>query len=149
MTQTALQDVVTTNVKVLMAVKRIEAQKDLAAKLGWVESKLTKSLRGTRKWSLEDLPELAEAFGVQPADLIGDVTHLVNVARPAMTGTDGTTVRATSRYQDGISRVVVPFPQVKSTDACYRRPARISMESRSHETLAALSTGHPFAAALA
>jgi len=113
MTQTALQDVVTTNVKVLMAVRRIEAQKDLAAKLGWVESKLTKSLRGTRKWSLDDLPELAEAFGVRPADLIGDVNHLVSVAYP--TGTEAPISRTTRGYFGREYGTVVPFPQVNAS----------------------------------
>jgi len=112
MTQTALQDVVTTNVKVLMAVRRIEAQKDLAAKLGWVESKLTKSLRGTRRWSLEDLPELANVFGVQPADLIGDVNNLVSVAYP--TGTDPRS-RTTPRYFGREYGTVVPFPLVSAS----------------------------------
>ena len=115
MTQTALQDVVTTNVKVLMAVRRIEAQKDLAAKLGWVESKLTKSLRGTRKWSLEDLPELARVFGVQPADLIGDVTELVSVAHPRMTGTEAPVSRTTRGYFGEQYGTVVPFPQVRAS----------------------------------
>lgn len=113
MTQTALQDVVTTNVKVLMAVRRIEAQKDLAAMLGWVESKLTKSLRGTRKWSLDDLPELANAFGVQPADLIGDVNNLVNVAYP--TGTDAPVRRTTTQYFGGEYGSVVPLRLVSAS----------------------------------
>jgi hypothetical protein len=114
MTQTGLQSVVTTNVKVLMAVKRIEAQKDLAAELGWVESKLTKSLRGTRRWSLDDLPELADVFGVQPADLLGDVNHLVNVAAPAMTGTDPRS-RTTTQYFGEEFASVVPLRLVSAS----------------------------------
>lgn len=120
MTQTGLQSVVTTNIKVLMAVTRIEAQKDLAAKLGWGESKLTKSLRGDRKWSLEDLPELAAVFGVSPADLIGEVTHLVNVAGPAKTGTDAITGRVTGRYRTSNGARIIPFPQAARLRAGYR-----------------------------
>ena len=146
MTQTGLQSVVTTNVKVLMAVQRIEAQKDLAARLGWGESKLTKSLRGDRKWSLEDLPELAEVFGVQPSDLIGDVTQLVNVAHPRRTGTDGVTARVTSEYVPGNTADVIPFPQVMKPRRGYysKFTARHTRPGRSR----AVRTGrHPFAEA--
>lgn len=146
MTQTGLQSVVTTNIKVLMAVTRIEAQKDLAAKLGWGESKLTKSLRGDRKWSLEDLPELARVFGVQPADIIGDVTNLVNVAHPLKTGTDGVTARVTSEYVPGNTADVIPFPQVRKPRRSYysKLTARPSRPGRPRPRRA---DRHPFAEA--
>jgi hypothetical protein len=150
MTQTALQDVVTTNVKVLMAVRRIEAQKDLAAQLGWVESKLTKSLRGTRKWSLDDLPELARVFGVTPADLIGDVTRLVNVARPLMTGTEGGVITGVSgRCPRTNPRVVIPFPQAGKVRRGYHSRRIIAAIKRGVRPETAPNTGHPIAVPVA
>lgn len=150
MTQTALQDVVTTNVKVLMAVKRIEAQKDLAAQLGWVESKLTKSLRGTRKWSLDDLPELADVFGVQPSDLIGDVTKLVTAAHPHRTGTDGTVSTAVNGCYPRINpRVVIPFPQAGAARRGYRSNQRNNGLTREEVLAASTGTGHSLAAPVA
>ena len=89
MADTQLQAVVTRNIRVLMAVRGIETQKDLAAQLGWIETKLTKSLRGDRKWSLEDLPVLAEVLGVESADLIRDLGKLVTGSHSHRTGTEG------------------------------------------------------------
>jgi len=150
MTQTALQDVVTTNVKVLMAVMRIEAPKDLAARLGWVESKLTKSLRGIRKWSLEDLPELAAVFGISPPDLIGDVTKLVTAAHPRKTGTDGPVSTRVNGCYPGINpRVVIPFPLAGRPRRGYRRELRHTTRGRRGELPTAQNTGHPYAAPVA
>lgn len=146
MTQTGLQSVVTTNIKVLMAVTRIEAQKDLAAKLGWGESKLTKSLRGDRKWSLEDLPELAKVFGVQPADIIGDVTNLVNVAHPLKTGTDGVTARVTSEYVPGNTADVIQFPLLRKPRTGYYSKM-IGRSSRPSRPQTRRTGHHPFAEA--
>lgn len=72
-----LQDTVTQNVRVLMAIHRIDQQQDLAQLLGWHPAKLTKSFRGDRKWALDDLPELARVFGTTPSALIGDTAELV------------------------------------------------------------------------
>jgi DNA-binding transcriptional regulator YdaS (Cro superfamily) len=70
---------VTHNVRVLMAVRRIHEQQQLAALLGWAGPKLNKSLKGHRRWALEDLVTLATVLGVQPGDLLGDTATLVGV----------------------------------------------------------------------
>jgi DNA-binding transcriptional regulator YdaS (Cro superfamily) len=88
-TARGLQEVVSRNVRVLMAVHDITSQKELVARLGdgWEPSKLTRSLNGSRKWALEDLPDIARAFGVTPAALLSDTTDLVGLAsHPAAAG---------------------------------------------------------------
>lgn len=146
MTDTQLQAVVTRNIRVLMAVRDIETQKDLAVQLGWIETKLTKSLRGDRKWSLEDLPELARVFDVQPADLLGDVSHLVNIAAPARTGTDSVTGGNTRRYAARNGAHVIQFPQRTGPHRRYRirknRPNKVVAPAR-----AAANSSHLTAAA--
>jgi Cro/C1-type HTH DNA-binding domain len=82
-----LQEVVSRNVRVLMAIHDITSQKDLVARLGegWDGPKLTRSLNGSRKWALEDLPAIATVFGVTPAALLSDAAELVGAAQPTLT----------------------------------------------------------------
>lgn len=120
MTETGLQGVVSRNIRVLMAVRGIETQKDLAASIGWIETKLTKSFRGDRKWSLEDLPGLADALGVTPSELIGEVSGLIGAVGPTRTGTDGVTHRVTQEYPEGITGRVIAFPQARLQPRGYR-----------------------------
>lgn len=78
--QTRLGERVTTNVKMLMAVRGFEHQKALAAALKWDESKLTRSLRNKR-WQLEDLSDIAAALAVDVADLLRDPSTLLPANR--------------------------------------------------------------------
>jgi hypothetical protein len=147
MTDTHLQAVVSRNIRVLMAVRGIETQKDLAAQLGWFETKLTKSLRGDRKWSLEDLSALATAFGVQPADLIDDVSRVVNVAAPARTGTDSVTGGVTRRYAAGNGARILQFPQRTGPQRRYRARKNTTSPRIAATSMAAVRSGHLTAAA--
>ena len=82
-----LQEVVSRNVRVLMAVHNITHQKELAARLDWGADKLTRTLNGTRRWSLDDLVDLARVFDVTPSALLADVADLVGIAaQPAASG---------------------------------------------------------------
>jgi hypothetical protein len=127
MTETGLQGVVSRNVRVLMAVRGIETQKELAAKVGWIETKLTKSFRGDRKWSLEDLPVLADALGVTPGELLGEVGGLIGALSPARTGTDVVSDRVTWKYRSGNDARVIQFPQVRVQPRGYRsRKGRVT-----------------------
>ena len=78
--QARLGERVTTNVKMLMAVRGFEHQKALAAALNWDESKLTRSLRNKR-WQLEDLSDIAATLGVDVADLLRDPSALLPATR--------------------------------------------------------------------
>lgn len=147
MTATHLQAVVTRNIRVLMAVRGIETQKDLAAQLGWFETKLTKSLRGDRKWSLEDLPELAHVLGVQPSDMLSDVSHLVNVVAPARTGTDSVTGGVTRRYAAGNGARILQFPQRTGPQRRYRARKTGPGQRIGATSKAARSSSHLTAAA--
>lgn len=106
-TDRGLQDLVSHNVRVLMAVHDIHSQVELAARLNWDTVKLNKTLRGSRRWALEDLPAVAAAFGVTPADLLADTATLVGAAGPrAEAANRGVTVR----YPAHNSARIIPFP---------------------------------------
>ena len=81
-----MQQRVTQNVRVLMAVRRIMHQQQLAELIGWKQYDVSRRFSGRAKWQLEDLPKVAAALGVQPADLLKEVTEVVGAA--AATGTD-------------------------------------------------------------
>lgn len=115
-----LQERVTRNVRILMAVKGIEDQKTLAAHLKWGADRVSTSFSGRRRWALNDLEELAAVFGVAPSDMLADATSLVNVAGPAMTGTDAVTRSVTGRYRTSNGARIIPFPQAARLRAGYR-----------------------------
>lgn len=108
-----LQEVVSRNVRVLMAVHDITHQKDLAAQLNWGADKLTRTLNGTRRWSLDDLADLARVFGVTPASLLSDTTELVGAVHPTATSRVSRVV--SGRYHANNGATVIPFPQSRAT----------------------------------
>lgn len=113
--KTDLQERVTLNVKVLMAIQGIGDQKTLAARLGWGADRVSTSLSGRRRWALSDLQELADVFGVTPGDMLSDATHLVGVVNPAATGTNDPRSRTITQYFGGEYGTVVPFPLVSAS----------------------------------
>lgn len=121
-----LQERVTRNVRILMAIKGIEDQKTLAAQLKWGADRVSTSFSGRRRWALNDLEELAAVFGVTPADMLADATSLVHVAGPAMTGTEPVTGRVTGRYPVSNGARIIPFPQAARLRAGYRTRKRRS-----------------------
>lgn len=123
-TARGLQEVVSHNVRVLMAVHDITSQKDLVARLGegWDAPKLNRSLHGSRRWALEDLPALATAFRVTPGALLGDTAELVGAIDPV--GTVSRTVNAD--YHRANHATILPFPQVSPSPTRYlTEPARV------------------------
>lgn len=149
---TELQERITRNVRILMAVQAINDQKTLAARLKWGADKLTRSLRGERRWAVGDLQELADVFGIRPGDMLGDPAELVNVTTPARTGTDHTysprvTTRVTSEYEPGNTADVIQFPQVpKPRPGYYLRRGRGRQRLRPPQ--ARRNTRHPYAVAM-
>ena len=123
-----LQERVTRNVRILMALRGISDQKTLAARLGWGADKVSTSFSGRRRWSLDDLQELADVFGLQPSDVVAEPSELVNVTAPARTGTDGVTSGVTGRYPISNGARIIPFPQAARLRAGYR----IRKESKRH-----------------
>lgn len=82
-TDRGLQDTVTRNVRILMAIHGIHEQQELAARMGWRPAQLNKSLAGMRRWALEDLTVLAKVFNLTPAALLSDTAELVGASQPA------------------------------------------------------------------
>jgi hypothetical protein len=115
-----LQERVPRNVRILMAIRGIEDQKTLAAHLKWGADRVSTSFSGRRRWALNDLEELAAVFRVTPADMLADATSLVNVAGPAMTGTDAVTRGVTGRYPTSNGARIISFPQAARLRAGYR-----------------------------
>lgn len=59
------------------------AQKDLAKALGYVPSQISKRMRGTIAFTLDELATLADLFGVEPAELMPRADRAASAARPA------------------------------------------------------------------
>jgi hypothetical protein len=118
-----LQETVTQNVRVLMAVQRIDQQQDLAQVLGWHPTKLTKSLRGDRKWALDDLPDLARALGTTPGALIGDTAELVGAVASAKAAGGMITEAHIRGYRPAHLTLVPGFPQATDNELA---PAQVA-----------------------
>lgn len=85
-----LQDVITRNVRVLMAVRGINTQQQLSDKVGIAKAELSKRFSGRQRWQVRDLPALASALGVEPPDLLRDIAQAIGLpAAAAATGTEG------------------------------------------------------------
>lgn len=52
-------------------------QQDLAAKMGFHKSVITKAVRGQRKWQIDDLSKLAEVFDVPVSLFFEDAATLI------------------------------------------------------------------------
>lgn len=113
--KTDLQERVTRNVRILMALRGISDQKTLAARLGWGADKVSTSFSGRRKWAIVDLQELADVFGVSPGDMLDDATSLVSVINPAATGTDDHRSRTITQYFGEEFASVVPLRLVSAS----------------------------------
>lgn len=147
-----LQERVTRNVKVLMALRGISDQKTLAARLGWGADRVSTSFSGRRRWALDDLVELAAVFDLRPGDLLSDPAELVNVQVPARTGTDSAYARrvttgVTSEYVPGNTADVIQFPQVGEPRSGYYLK-RDTRRQRLRPPGARRNARHPFAAAV-
>lgn len=80
-----LQARITQNTRVLMAIRGIYEQRDLAERMGLQPHDITRRMKG--RWQISDLDKLADAFGVQPYDLLRPVAEVVAAA--SATGTEG------------------------------------------------------------
>jgi hypothetical protein len=85
---------ITRNVRILMAARDMFEQRQLADALGWPSAKMTKTLKGDRRWSVEDLYEVAGIFGITPGALLGSSAEVVAAAGPAVAAV-GTTSGST------------------------------------------------------
>lgn len=145
--KTDLQERVTRNVKVLMALRGISDQKTLAAKLGWGADRVSTSFSGRRRWALDDLDELAAIFGLTPGDLLRDPAELVQV--PSRTGTEGgVSAGVSGRCPRTNPRVVIPFPQAGKMRRGYHSRQDIAIK-RGVRPPAAENNGHPHAVPVA
>jgi len=84
---------ITRNVRILMAARDMYEQKQLGEALGWPSAKMTKTLNGSRKWSVEDLYEVAAVFGVTAGALLGDPAELIGAAGPSIAAVNGSVTR--------------------------------------------------------
>lgn len=82
-----LQEAVSRNVRVLMAIRGIRSQRALAAQVGVNYTNFNKKLIGKNNWTLEDIELLADEFHIEPASLLGDGREFLDP--PTRTGTSG------------------------------------------------------------
>ena len=101
---------ITRNVRILMAARDMYEQRQLADALGWPSAKMTKTLKGDRRWSVEDLYEVAQVFGITAGVLLGSTTDVVGAAGPTVAVPANGSV--TSRYSRPEQRDVVREAQV-------------------------------------
>lgn len=113
------------NVNVLMAVRQIHTQQDLAKLVGIAQPELSKRLRGSRQWRIDDLVKLATAFGLEPADLLRPVNEVVGAVTATGTGDDQRRSGTDVTYPPLISwsttdksSKIIPFPHVNASSPC-------------------------------
>lgn len=82
-----LQGVITRNVKILMVVRGIATNRELAKLLDQVETHVSNRIAGRRKWQVSDLAALGRAFGIEPGALLGDTAAVVQAAGPTLATT--------------------------------------------------------------
>lgn len=131
MNATGAQDAVTRNVRVLMAMRQIDEQQQMAELLGWNASKLSRTLNGGRKWQIEDLIWVGTVFNIEPGLLLGNTATLAGAIAPTGTASNGGVTEITRRYsafsvppisaEPQVGAVILPFRQrhtnVTQTDA--------------------------------
>lgn len=113
------------NVDVLMAVRQIRTQQDLARLVGIAQPELSKRLRGSRQWRIDDLVKVAGAFGLQPADLLRPVHEVVGAVTATGIGDEQRQAGGSATYPPMISwsmrdksPEIIPFPQVRASSPC-------------------------------
>lgn len=82
---------ITRNVRILMAARDMIEQRQLAEALDWPSAKMTKTLKGDRRWSVEDLYEVARVFGISAGALLGSTAEIVAAAGPTVAAASGST----------------------------------------------------------
>jgi hypothetical protein len=99
MTGEELQRAISRNVKVLMAIRQIDQQRELAAALGMTAAELSRKLSNKRRWHLDDIAALAGALRVLPEDVArADVTRVAGAAQAEGSGSSAT-IGGTIRYE--------------------------------------------------
>lgn len=101
---------ITRNVRILMAARDMYEQRQLADALGWPSAKMTKTLKGDRRWSVEDLYEIARVFGITAGVLLGSSADVVGAVGPTVAAPANGSV--TTRYSVLERRHVVREAQV-------------------------------------
>lgn len=105
---------ITRNVRILMAARDMYEQRQLADALGWPSAKMTKTLKGDRRWSVEDLYEVAQVFGIAAGVLLGSTTDVVGAAGPTAAVGNGSGIHG---YFTQNSRSVTELAQVIDLDS--------------------------------
>ena len=126
-----IHEAVSRNTKVLMALRGIRNQSELARLAGFDVTALSKKLLGQRPWSLDDVDKLATAFHTQPSAIVGDVAALVDPAKTA-TGTEvNRTLRGSRGYLPAHPAArIIPFPQVNPAARNLNQDAHVIPLSR-------------------
>lgn len=106
---------ITRNVRILMATRDMTRQSQLVEALGWPQAKVTKTLNGDRRWSVEDLYELATVFGISAGALLGTTAEVVAAAGP-------TTANAVNGSVTSWYSVPEPHPVVREAQVIPFRP---------------------------
>lgn len=107
---TAVQERMTENIRVLLAMTGMRSQAELARRLEWEPAKVTRLLKGSQDWTLSDIVVVADAFGLEdPFLLARPLAEVVGAVPPH--GTTGSVSRTVNdHYRVANHGSVIPFP---------------------------------------
>lgn len=71
MSKTQLNDIVTKNIRVAMALRGKVTQKELGSALELSKATMSQKFSGKTSWTLADIEKVADYFHVEPARLVG------------------------------------------------------------------------------
>lgn len=105
-----LQDAISQNVRVLIALRGMRSQRELARAVGVEYTNFNAKVRGGTAWTINDIEMLADYFRIKPAALLGDGREFLDPGnRLRATGTSG---GPSSYVPDDVTGSILVFPQV-------------------------------------
>lgn len=107
-----LQEAVSRNVRVLMALRGVRSQSALARAVGVEYTNFNAKVRGKTAWTLEDIEKLADEFKVPAPSLLGEVREFLDPNLKA-TGKSQLNNELLALLAGELGSVVIPFPQVE------------------------------------
>lgn len=117
--QSPAAEALSQTVWVLAQLRGYSTKQEMANAMGWDRTRLSRTLKGARQWTLEDLYTVADVLGLAgPGELFRPLGEIVGAIHPA--AVNGSVGRAVSaRYQRANGSVVIPFRQVRTTHRRY------------------------------
>lgn len=125
---------VSRNVWVLGQLRGYNSKQELADAMKWDRSRLSRTLRGDRQWTLDDLETAAKVLGLRnPGELFRPLGELVNAIAPTGTGSVTGTQRSTDQYLVGSRHPLDQDPHVTAVVLPFRRRSATVTQPAAYE----------------